>query len=118
MTTIVDWYSRFCVEALREALEKHGNPEIFNTDQGSPFTSAEFTGILASHGIAISMDGKGRALDNIFAERFWRTVKHDDVYIRLAQFFERYNNRRKHTSLEGHYPADVYFGKVAIIKAA
>lgn len=143
LTAIVDWYSRFilawrlsttldtrfCVEALQEALEKYGSPEIFNSDQGCQFTSSEFTGILESHGIAISMDGKGRALDNIFVERFWRTVKHDDVYIKgyvtvlecragLSQFFDRYNNRREHTSLEGHYPADVYFGKIALTKAA
>lgn len=143
LTAIVDWHSRFvlswrlstsletrfCAEALQEALERFGKPEIFNTDQGCQFTSAGFTGILESHGIAISMDGKGRALDNIFVERFWRTVKHDDVYLKgyvtvpecrtgLTQFFERYNNRREHTSLEGHYPADVYFGKIALTKAA
>ncbi len=143
LTAIVDWHSRFvlswrlstsletrfCTEALREALERFGKPEIFNTDQGCQFTSAEFTGILESHGIAISMDGKGRALDNIFVERFWRTVKYDDIYLKgyvtipecrtgLTQFFERYNNRREHTSLEGHYPADVYFGKIALTKAA
>lgn len=143
LTAIVDWYSRyilawrlsitldtrFCAEALQEALDKYGSPEIFNTDQGSQFTSNEFTGILESNGIAISMDGKGRALDNAFVERFWRTVKYDDIYIKgyatvsecrtgLSQFFERYNNRREHTSLDGHYPADVYFGKVAITKAA
>jgi len=143
LTAIVDWHSRFilawrlsttldsrfCIEALQEALDKYGNPEIFNTDQGCQFTSLEFTGILESHGITVSMDGKGRALDNIFIERFWRTVKHDDVYIKgyatvpecrggLAEFFERYNYRREHTSLEGYYPADVYFGKVAITKAA
>lgn len=143
LTAIVDWYSRFvlswrlsttletrfCTEALQEALERFGKPEIFNTDQGCQFTSAEFTGILESYGIAISMDGKGRALDNIFVERFWRTVKYDDVYLKgyvtvpeckagLTQFFDRYNNRREHTSLEGHYPADVYFGKIALTKAA
>ncbi len=143
LTAIVDWYSRFvlswrlsttletrfCTEALQEALERFGKPEIFNTDQGCQFTSAEFTGILESNGIEISMDGKGRALDNIFVERFWRTVKYDDIYLKgyvtvpeckagLAQFFDRYNNRREHTSLEGHYPADVYFGKIALTKAA
>ena len=143
LTAIVDWYSRFvlswrlsttldtrfCAEALLEALEKYGTPEIFNTDQGCQFTSAEFTGILESHGIAISMDGKGRALDNIFVERLWRTVKYDDVYLKgyttvseckagLTKFFDRYNNRREHQSLEGNYPAEVYFGKVAINIAA
>jgi len=143
LTAIVDWYSRFilswrlsttldtrfCAEALQEALEKYGNPEVFNTDQGCQFTSSEFTGILESRGISISMDGKGRALDNIFVERFWRTVKHDDIYLKgyttvkeckagLEAFFERYNNRREHQSLEGNYPAEVYFGKVAINIAA
>ncbi len=92
-------------------------------------TAELLTGILESHGIAISMDGKGRALDNIFVERFWRTVKHDDVYLKgyvtvpeckagLTQFFDRYNNRREHTSLDGHYHADVYFRKIVITKAA
>ena len=143
LTAIVDWYSRFvlswrlsttldtrfCADALQEALEKYGTPEIFNTDQGCQFTSAEFTGILEAHGIAISMDGKGRALDNIFVERLWRTVKYDDVYLKgytavpeckagLTKFFDRYNNRREHQSLDGNYPAEVYFGKVAINIAA
>jgi len=143
LTAIIDWYSRFvlswrvsttldtrfCAEALQEALDKFGNPEIFNTDQGCQFTSAEFTGILESRGIAISMDGKGRALDNIFVERLWRTVKHEDVYLKgyitvpecksgLDRFFERYNYKREHQSLGGNYPAEVYFGKVAINIAA
>lgn len=143
LTAIIDWYSRFvlawrlsttldtrfCKEALQEALDKFGNPEVFNTDQGCQFTSAEFTGILESHEIAISMDGKGRALDNIFVERLWRTVKYDDIYLKgyttvpeckagLGKFFDRYNNKREHQSLEGNYPAEVYFGKVAINIAA
>jgi putative transposase len=143
LTAIVDWYSRFvlswrlsttldtrfCAEALQEAFEKYGDPEVFNTDQGCQFTSAEFTGILESRGIAISMDGKGRALDNIFVERLWRTVKYDDVYLKgyttvpecqagLCKFFERYNHRREHQSLEGNYPAEVYFGKIALSKVA
>lgn len=143
LTAIVDWYSRFvlawrlsitldtrfCAEALQEALDKYGNPEVFNTDQGCQFTSAEFTGILEARGIAISMDGKGRALDNIFVERLWRTVKYDDIYIKgyttvaeckagLGAFFDRYNNKREHQSLGGNYPAEVYFGKIAITIAA
>lgn len=143
LTAIVDWYSRFvlswrlsttldarfCAEALQEALEKYGDPEVFNTDQGCQFTSAEFTGILEARGIAISMDGKGRALDNIFVERLWRTVKYDDVYLKgyttvpecqkgLCKFFKRYNHRREHQSLEGNYPAEVYFGKIVLSKAA
>ena len=143
LTAIIDWYSRFvlswrlsttldtrfCAEALQEALDRFGSPEVFNTDQGSQCTSEEFTGILVSHGVAISMDGKGRALDNIFVERLWRTVKYEDIYLKgymtvpesnagLAAFFDRYNNRREHQSLEGNYPAEVYFGKVAINVAA
>jgi len=143
LTAIVDWYSRFvlawrlsntldtrfCAEALQEALDQFGNPEIFNTDQGCQFTSSEFTSILESRGISISMDGKGRALDNIFVERLWRTVKYDDIYLKgyttvpeckagLKMFFDRYNNKREHQSLEGNYPAEVYFGKVAINIAA
>ena len=98
---------RFCTEVLEQALEKYGTPEILNTDQGCQYTSNEFTSILESHGISISMDGKGRALDNIFVERLWRTVKYEDIYLKdygtvptckkgLADFFERYNNRWEH----------------------
>ena len=96
LTAVMDWSSRyviswrlsnsmdesFCVECLEEALEKEGNPEIFNTDQGSQFTGEAFTGVLKSHEIRISMDGKGRALDNGMIERLWRTVKYDDIHIR------------------------------------
>ena len=95
---IIDWFSRyvlswrlsnslevyFCIEALEEALEK-GNPDIFNTDQGSQFTSNDFTGILLNNGIKISMDGRGRAFDNIFTERLWRSVKYEEVYIKGYQ---------------------------------
>ncbi len=119
LTAVMDWYSRkvlswrlsnsldasFCVEALKEALERHGSPEIFNTDQGSQFTGSEFTDELNKHGVRISMDGKGRALDNRMIERLWRSVKYDDVYVRayetmpdvyqgLARFFGKYNDRR------------------------
>ena len=143
LTAVIDWYSRlvlawristtmdtrFCVEALNEALEKYGTPEIFNTDQGSQFTSAEFTGVLQAHGIQISMDGKGRALDNVFVERLWRTVKQEDIYLKeygsvnackqgLEQYFIRYNTRREHQSLEYNYPAEVYYGKVTLKLAA
>jgi len=143
LTAIIDWYSRFvlawristtmdtrfCVEALNEALEKYGTPEIFNTDQGSQFTSTEFTGTLESHGIKISMDGKGRALDNIFVERLWRTVKQEDIYLKeyatvseckagLEQYFLRYNTRREHSSLEYNYPGEVYFGSITLKQAA
>jgi putative transposase len=143
LTAIIDWYSRFvlawristtmdtrfCVEALNEALEKYGTPEIFNTDQGSQFTSTEFTGILESHGIKISMDGKGRALDNIFVERLWRTVKQEDIYLKeyvsvseckagLEKYFLRYNTRREHSSLEYNYPGEIYFGSITLKQAA
>ncbi|MBN4054303.1 IS3 family transposase [Nitrospira defluvii] len=117
LTAVMDGYSRyvlswristmldrgFCIEALNEALEKHGRPEIFNTDQGSQYTSDEFTGILKSNQIKISMDGLGRALDNVFVERLWRTVKQEEVYLKgyrnvsecregLSTYFDRYNN--------------------------
>ena len=143
LTAIIDWYSRcvlawrlstsldagFCIDALKEALERYGNPEIFNTDQGSQFTSDDFTGELKKREIKISMDGKGRALDNVFVERLWRTVKYEDVYLKdyssvrecrrgLEMFFERYNNRREHQSLDYQYPADVYFDKAVNTKAA
>lgn len=132
LTAVIDWYSRyvlswrlsntldsrFCIEALNEALTK-GKPEIFNTDQGSQFTSIEFTGILQKEGIRISMDGKGRALDNIFVERLWRSVKYeesylkayatvDDAYYGLRNYFEYYNNERPHQSLGYRTPEEVH----------
>ena len=130
LTAIIDWYSRyvlswrisntmevtFCVEALEK-----GRPKIFNSDQGSQFTSDEFTGILLRKGIAISMDGRGRAFDNIFTERLWRSVKYEDIYIKeyeacrdvregLEKYFAFYNNRRYHQSLEYKTPYEVHFG--------
>ena len=119
----------FCTEALEEALAKYGKPEIFNTDQGSQFTSDEFTSILQNHSIAISMDGRGRALDNVFVERLWRTVKYEDIFLKdyrgvqecqrgLAEFFERYNNRREHQSLDYRFPAEVYLSKSGATKVA
>ena len=138
LTAIIDWYSRyvlawrlsttletaFCTEALEEALAKFGKPEIFNTDQGSQFTSEEFTGILEKHGINVSMDGRGRALDNVFVERLWRTVKYENVFLNdygsvaecqrgLSAFFERYNTRREHQALGYKFPAEVYFANIA-----
>jgi putative transposase len=143
LTAVIDWYSRyvlswrlsttldaaFCVEALEEALGKYGKPEIFNTDQGSQFTSDEFTGVLQKHGIVISMDGKGRALDNVFVERLWRTVKYENVFLNdygsvaecqkgLKKFFDRYNNRREHQSLDYKFPAEVYLPTGAAIRKA
>ena len=132
LTAVVDWYSRyvlswrlsntldgaFCIEALEEALVI-GRPEIFNADQGVQFTSPAFTGCLASRGVAISMDGRGRALDNAFVERLWRTVKYEEVYLKdyenawqaersLREYFEFYCYDRRHQSLDNRTPAEVY----------
>ena len=111
--------SAFCVEALNEALERFGNPEIFNTDQGCQFTSEEFTSVLRDKQIRISMDGKGRALDNIFIERFWRTIKYDYIFYNdfgdmpkliagVSWFIDYYNQRRPHLSLNKWTPEAVY----------
>ena len=133
LVAVIDWYLRrvlswrisntldtaFCVDCLEEALKKYGNPEIFNTDQGSQFTSERFTGVLKAHSIAISMDGRGRALDNIFVERLWRSVKYEDVYLKgyasplelmigLTEYFVFYNGERPHQSLGNRTPAEVY----------
>jgi putative transposase len=132
LVAIMDWFSRyvlswevsitlesdFCVEALRRALS-YGRPDIFNTDQGSQFTSDDFTDTLKDAGIQISMDGKGRVFDNIFIERLWRTVKVEEVYLRdyqtvteavysLGRYFELYNNKRLHQALGYRTPAEVY----------
>ena len=133
LVAVIDWYSRkvlawrlsntldsgFCVECLEQALQTYGAPEIFNTDQGCQFTSEAFTGMLKRHGIAISMDGRGRALDNIFVERLWRSVKHEDVYLKgyatvpelllgLTEYFVFYNMERTHQSLDYSTPHEVY----------
>lgn len=143
LIAIVDWATRkvlshrvsismstdFCVEALQEAIAKYGRPEIFNTDQGSQFTSLEFTGVLQAHGIRISMDGKGRWLDNVFVERLWRSVKYEQVYLhayesvseakqKLASYFVFYNTQRPHSSLDGHTPDMTYFANQPIKQAA
>jgi putative transposase len=135
LVAVMDWYSRyvlswalsitmdisFCLEALDTALSR-AHPEIFNSDQGAQFTSIDFTGRLASAGIRISMDGRGRALDNVFIERLWRTVKYEEVYLKdyrtpteaaeqLEAFFIRYNEHRQHSSLGYQTPATVYSGK-------
>ena len=134
LVAIVDWYSRrvlawrlsntlttdFCIEALEEAITRYGTPEIFNTDQGSQFTSAEFTGILKAHDIRISMDGKGCWRDNVFVERLWRTIKYEEVYLKaydsvsqakasLGQFITFYNSRRPHQTFAGKTPDMIYF---------
>jgi putative transposase len=136
LTAVMDWFSRyvltwevsvtlesdFCIEALRRALS-FGIPGVFNTDQGSQFTSIEFTKVLQDAGIQISMDGKGRVFDNIFSERLWRTVKVEEVYLRdyqtvtearyyLGRYFEFYNNERLHEALGYRTPAEVYFAAV------
>ena len=116
--------SAFCVEALEEALARYGAPEIFNTDQGAQFTSEAFTDVLKTHGVTISMDGKGRWLDNVFVERLWRSVKYEDIYLRaydtpaalrvgLTRYFDFYNARRRHTALDRRTPDAVYFDEVA-----
>ena len=135
LVAIMDWHSRyvlawelsntidvfFCITALKNALDI-ANPDIFNSDQGSQFTSEKFTRILLDHNIKISMDSKGRALDNIFVERLWRTVKYEDIYLKsyesvyevyqgLKKYFNFYNNSRPHQSLKYKTPSEVYFDK-------
>jgi len=137
LVAVVDWFSRyvlsfgisitleadFCIEALQRALVR-GTPEIFNSDQGSQFTSPRHTEVLQLFGVRISMDGKGRAIDNIFAERLWRSVKYEEVYLHdyetvqeakdgIKRYFEYYNNERQHQSLGYRTPAEVYFEGVA-----
>lgn len=133
LVAVMDWYSRrvlswrvsttmdtrFCVEALEEAIEQYGCPEIFNTDQGSQFTSEDFTSVLKKNHIKISMDGKGRWVDNVFVERLWRSVKYEEVYFKaydsvaearyaLGQYFDFYNSERRHQSLGEQTPDTVY----------
>ena len=133
LVAIIDWYSRrvlgwrisntmdaaFCVDCLEDAIRTHGKPEIFNSDQGSQFTSAAFTGTLQREGITISMDGRGRAFDNIFVERLWRSVKYEDVYLKgystmgeltlgLSDYFAFYNGERPHQALGYQTPNVVY----------
>jgi putative transposase len=119
----------FCVEALEEALARHGKPEIFNTDQGSQFTSHEFTGVLTTAGVSISMDGKGAWRDNVFVERLWRSVKYEEVYLKaydsvsqarasIARYLTFYNQGRPHSSLDGRTPDEAYFNRQALAVAA
>jgi putative transposase len=134
LVAIIDWYSRkvlafrvsntmdtsFCIEALTEALATHGTPEIFNTDQGSQFTSSDFTKVLEETRVKISMDGRGRCHDNIFIERLWRSVKYEYIYLNateggsnlrngLHQYFEWYNRERLHQGLGYRTPDEIYF---------
>ena len=136
LVAIMDWATRhvlawrlsntldagFCVEALREAMARYGKPEIFNTDQGSQFTSLDFSGVLKDAGIAISMDGRGRCLDNIFIERLWRSLKYEAVYLHelsdgfaaqrvIGEWIGFYNNGRPHSGLGGKTPAEAYCAK-------
>jgi len=119
----------FCVEALEEALRRYGAPEIFNTDQGAQFTAEAFTQPLAAKGVRVSMDGKGRWIDNVFIERLWRSVKYEDLYLHayetvgevkaaLQRYFGFYNARRPHQSLEYRTPDEAYFGTGELKKAA
>ena len=119
----------FCVEALEEALATNGKPVIFNTDQGSQFTGAAFTGVLARNDIAISMDGKGAWRDNVFVERLWRSIKYEEVYLRaydsvgearqsIGGYLDFYNGRRPHSSLDGMTPDQAYFTPLPIRMAA
>ena len=133
LAAVVDWYSRrvlawrvsntmdvsFCAEAVEEAFERYGTPEIFNTDQGSQFTGEAFTGLLLDQGICISMDGRGSWKDNVFVERLWRSVKYEEVYLKaydsvseariaLGHYFRFYNGRRPHSSLGGMTPDEFY----------
>jgi putative transposase len=143
LAAVVDWFSRrvlawklsitmdvsFCIEALEEALSKHGKPEIFNTDQGSQFTSEAFTGRLKEEGIRISMDGKGRWRDNVFVERIWKSIKYEEVYLHayetvheartsIGKYLEFYNSIRPHSSLSGFTPDQVYFNRLPESMAA
>jgi putative transposase len=143
LVAIMDWASRrvlawrlsntldtsFCTEALEEAIRKYGIPEIFNTDQGSQFTSEAFTSILNTHGISISIDGRGRWVDNVFVERLWRSVKYEDIYLKaygslaetrhgLAAYFEFYNKKRHHQGLDDRTPDEVYFTALPQLQVA
>jgi len=143
LAVVLDWFSRrvlswrvsitmeaaFCVETLEDALARHGEPDIFNSDQGSQFTGAAFTGALTDNGIAISMDGKGAWRDNVFVERLWRSVKYEEVYLRaydsvsearasIGRYLNFYNGRRPHSSLDGVTPDQAYFNSLPLRLAA
>ena len=136
LVAIMDWYSRFvlswelsnsldvdfCIDALDVAFDQYGTPDIFNTDQGSQFTSKKFTEQVQQRGAQISMDGKGRAIDNVFIERLWRSLKYEDIYLRCYQncgdlyngierYFNKYNHYRPHQGLNGKTPEEVYYAE-------
>jgi putative transposase len=143
LCAVMDWFARrilawrlsntmeaeFCVEVLEDALSAHGRPGIFNTDQGSQFSGSAFTGVLIKNEIAISMDGKGAWRDNVLVERFWRSVKHEEVYLRayddvpearasMARYIAFYNGRRPHTALDRRTPDQAYFNPLPLRTAA
>lgn len=143
LCAVMDWASRrvlawrlsntmtptFCIEAAQEAINRYGKPEIFNTDQGSQFTSMEFTGLLQQHGIQISMDGKGSWRDNVFVERLWKSLKYEEVYLhaydsmtvavrRIAWYFDFYNLRRPHTALDNKTPEEFYIQRLSALHCA
>jgi putative transposase len=143
LTVVMDWHSRyvlswelsvtleerFCVNALQSALRRHGCPQIFNTDQGAQYTGKAFTDVLKAHEVRISMDGKGRAMDNIMVERLWRSVKYEEIYTKeyatvtelvsaLRTYFEFYNHERPHQSHDAKTPAEVYCGDTDVSLAA
>jgi len=143
LAAVVDWYSRrvlswrvsitmdvqFCLDAVQESIDKHGAPEIFNTDQGSQFTSLAFTDLLKANGIRISMDGKGCWRDNVFVERLWRTVKYEEVYLKayesvsqarasIGHYLSFYNAGRPHSRLDRQTPDQVYFNALPLPRAA
>ena len=143
LAAVVDWFSRkvlawklsitmdadFCIEAVEEAMTRYGKPEIFNTDQGSQFTSTAFTGLLITNGIRISMDGKGAWRDNVFVERVWKSVKYEEVYLKayanvpearasIGKYLDFYNGRRPHQSLGRQTPDQAYFNALQPIPVA
>ena len=143
LAAVLDWFTRrvlswrvsitleadFCIEAVEEALARHGKPDIFNTDQGSQFTSADFIKVLAGAEIKISMDGKGAWRDNVFVERLWRTIKYEEVYLHayasvpearasIGRYIGFYNGRRPHSSLDGKTPDQVYFNPLTPVLVA
>ena len=143
LAAVVDWFSRrvlswrvsidmaadFCIEAVEDALAKYGRPTIFNTDQGSQFTSGDFTRVLLDHRIEISMDGKGAWRDNVFVERIWRSVKYEEVYLRayggvaearasIGRYLDFYNRKRPHSSLDARTPDQAYFNHMPLAAAA
>jgi putative transposase len=140
---VMDWASRrvlswrlsntlttdFCIEAVQEAIPRYGRPEIFNTDQGSQFTSLAFTQLLKDHGIAISMDGRGCWRDNVFVERLWKSIKYEEVYLRayetvsaaksgIGRYLAFYNSRRPHSTLDGDTPDEFYYRHLPALQAA